>query len=173
MIHVTMGEGNAKEMRAWFDRAVAARFDDSDAYSAYIWGIYPRWLGDRATLMAFADECAATGRFDTQVPLHYFEILTIVRTECDNNKMVSLTTPDLYEKAHDILEKTLAPEGALSNDRGYRSAEVAYAIAAKRWNDAHQAMDELEGQKLDATATANFGLTPQRIQAALDAHPSK
>jgi len=173
MIHVAMGESNAAEMRTWFDRAAAARFDDSDAYEAYIWGIYPRWLGDRATLMAFADECAATGRFDTDVPLHYVDILAIVRTECDGNRMDALTTPDIYDKAHNILEKTLGPDGAQSNSRLYRSAEVAYAVAAKRWKDAHQAMDQLGGGKLDANATGSFGLTPQRVQAALDAHPGE
>ncbi len=171
MIHVSMGESNPDEMRTWFNRAVAARFDDTDAYEAYIWGIYPRWLGDRSTLMSFADECAATARYDTQVPLDYFKILIVVRQECDDNRNKALVIPDIYTKAHDILEKTLAPDGAQPNNRQLRSAEVAYAVAAKQWKDARQAIDMLKGAKLDAGATKEWGLTPEKIEAAIQEHP--
>ena len=171
MIHVCMGESNADEMRTWFDRAVAARFDDTDAYNAYTWGIYPRWLGDRDKLMSFADECAATARYDTQVPLDYYKILIAVRQECDGGHSKALVTPDIYAKAHNILEKTLATDGACPNDRILRSSEIAYEIAAKQWNDAHETVDLLKGATMDAGATKAWGLTPEKIEAALREHP--
>jgi Domain of unknown function (DUF4034) len=171
MIHVSMGESNPEEMRTWFDRAVAMRFDDADAYDSYIYGIYPRWLGNREALMGFADECAATERYDTQVPLKYFLILLVVRTECDGGKMDALVLPNIYDKAHGILEKTLGPGGALPNNRQYRSAEAAYAVLAHQWPDASHAIEALNGRKLDAETTKDMGLTPDQIEAALKQHP--
>ena len=52
-------------MRLWFDRAVAARFDYREAYMKYMYGLYPRWHGDRQALYDFAIECSENGRLDS------------------------------------------------------------------------------------------------------------
>jgi hypothetical protein len=77
MIAVCMGENERIEpMRTWFDRSVAVDFDYTPAYSAFEWGLRPRWLGSHADMREFADECIATGRYDTQVPIQemYIEL---------------------------------------------------------------------------------------------------
>jgi hypothetical protein len=69
MITVCMGESEQTDtMRSWFDRSVAADFDYMPAYTQYLWGLRPRWLGSYAEMNAFGEECAATLRYDTQVP---------------------------------------------------------------------------------------------------------
>jgi hypothetical protein len=77
MIDVAMMDGEPGETpRLWFDRAVAARFDYMPAYDSLRNALRWRWSGDPDALLAFARECAATRRFDTEVPLeafHYVE----------------------------------------------------------------------------------------------------
>lgn len=69
MITVSMAENEQIDtMRTWFDRSVAADFDDTEAYNNLAWGLRPRWLGNFAEMTAFGRECAATARFDTSVP---------------------------------------------------------------------------------------------------------
>ena len=63
-----VGGGEANEMRAWFDRAVAAQFDWLGAYTSYLHYLQPRWGGSVRELQKFAQDCADTARFDTQVP---------------------------------------------------------------------------------------------------------
>ncbi len=128
MIAIAMGSTGVEEMRLWFDRAVAARFDYPEAYRAFIWGIYPRWHGDRDMLMKFADECFETGRFDTAVPLRYFEILRAVQTECDHGDMAFWREPEIYARAKDAFEKTLAAGGAPGCEADIRGHEAAFAV---------------------------------------------
>ena len=73
MIEVAMAEGLPGETpRLWFDRAVAARMDFMDAYRHMITALRSRWGGTEGELLAFARECAATRRFDTEVPFQAF-----------------------------------------------------------------------------------------------------
>ena len=64
-----------REPRRWFDRAMAAQMDYLPAYTAYLWSLRPRWGGSLRSVYAFGVECLDTGRFDTQVPLHFLRAL--------------------------------------------------------------------------------------------------
>lgn len=92
MIAVTMGGCSApgESVRTWFDRAVAAQMDDGSAYQSLIWALRPRWGGSHEAMIHLGEECLATGRFDTDVPYQYLQILRDVAEEqpCDSWRSV-------------------------------------------------------------------------------------
>lgn len=89
MIEAAMGDGGGKkEMRAWFDRAVAAQLDFFDAYRSYIWALRPRWHGSHEEMLMFGDELLRTGRFDTCVPFYYFKVVADIASEQSDAKAI-------------------------------------------------------------------------------------
>ena len=80
-IAATVEDGSAGNMREWFDRAVAARFDYLPAYGSLTWFLRPRWGGSVGKMAAFALACTDTGRFDTEVPRRSLRILRDVIEE--------------------------------------------------------------------------------------------
>ena len=87
MMRVTLGgQGNPDEtIRTWFDRAVSVQMDYPEAYYVMLIGLQPRWGGSHAAMRAFAEECLATGRYDTDIPLFYLFALRKIGTELDND----------------------------------------------------------------------------------------
>jgi hypothetical protein len=82
MIEVAMGDhGGKPDIRAWFDRAVAAQMDYFDAYRSFIWALRPRWHGSHEEMLMFGDELLRTGRFDTCVPFYYFKVVADIGSE--------------------------------------------------------------------------------------------
>lgn len=169
MIAVAMGHGGPDDMRLWFDRAVAARFDYMPAYSKYVWGLYPRWHGDRASLMRLADECRNSKRYDTPVPFEYVRILLAVRQECDEGSVQAWSTPEVFDSAHEVFEKSLAPGGVFAGSGEYRSMEAAFCALAEKWPQAKQALDAVGGP-LDPAGTAMVKLSPLETRGLILVH---
>lgn len=162
MITVAMGSGGAADMRQWFDRATSARLDDEAAYSSFIYGMYPRWNGDRRSLMAFGEECFDTKRFDTKVPIHYLDVLLAVRNECDDGDMSSWSKPEIYNRVKELLDRSLAPGGAVAGNAHYRSIEAAFCARAEHWEDARNAIEALKGP-LDPGAMSLIGMNGAEV----------
>lgn len=70
MITVVMGGNgeNGETVRLWFDRAIAAQCDYNPAYKSILWAYRPRWCGGHELMLAFGKACAATSRYDLDVP---------------------------------------------------------------------------------------------------------
>jgi hypothetical protein len=107
MITVAMGgeTGEGESPRLWFDRAIAAQCDFPSAYRALALAWMPRWGGGAEQLMEFARACAATKRYDTNVPRNALAIL-----------------PYLNADRPDYLQRYFTPEAAtlvLEVARGY------------------------------------------------------
>lgn len=60
--------GRPAEARRWLDETVRREFDCPGVRDQYLWGLRPRWGGSVGAMIAFGDECLASGRFDTAVP---------------------------------------------------------------------------------------------------------
>jgi hypothetical protein len=89
MNEVAMGDhGGKPDMRAWFDRAVAAQMDYFDAYRSFIWALRPRWHGSHEEMLMFGDELLRTGRFDTCVPFYYFKVVADIASEESDPKAI-------------------------------------------------------------------------------------
>jgi len=63
-----IGGAAGEKPRFWFDEAVAVKFDLQEAYERYFDTLRPSGGGTHEQMLQFAVECAATKRFDTDVP---------------------------------------------------------------------------------------------------------
>jgi hypothetical protein len=76
MIEDSLGGAGLAAMRTWFDRALSAQIDHPGAWNKMRWGLRPRWYGSRPAELALGKAAVNTGRFDTDVPLKYFDFVT-------------------------------------------------------------------------------------------------
>ncbi len=81
MIEVALGDSGIEEMRTWFDRTVQDQFDYPSAWSQMRWGLRPRWYGDPQSMLAFGVTAVNTGRFDTDVPRKFMDVVSDLEDE--------------------------------------------------------------------------------------------
>ncbi|MBC8105956.1 MAG: hypothetical protein H7Z14_05155, partial [Anaerolineae bacterium] len=148
MITVAMGGGAAPDEteRLWFDRAVAAQLDYSEAYDNLGYSMLPRWGGSYEQIIQFGIECAATKRYDTDVPYTYVESLNRVRN--DGAGWDIWRVRGMFERAGDILlgyAKWTPPTGRSMQNWNY-SALAGYAWQVGRYDVARDALNNMKGQ---------------------------
>ena len=150
IIVVTAAEAETTA-RQWFDRSVAAQIDFGAAYAKYSWSLQPRWGGSLAAMLAFGEECAATKRYDTDVPLYYLVAISDVYRESNGAENLWLR-PGVYEKAREICDG-LAADPARSDERDWtrskawaRSRLLGCAVQAQRHPEARKILDEWGSQ---------------------------
>ncbi|EDM27518.1 hypothetical protein LNTAR_05381 [Lentisphaera araneosa HTCC2155] len=86
MITIATAGQSEKTALEWFYEAVKIEFDYYPVYNTYIWAIQPRWGGSQAQLVQFGKACAATKRYDTQIPLMIWGTIRAIRKDYDNRK---------------------------------------------------------------------------------------
>jgi hypothetical protein len=109
------------DMRAWFDRAIAAQMDYPWAYEKMTYGLRPRWSGSLDQMLAFGISCARTGRYDTKIPNTFTNVLG----------QIALDLPDYRPllKLPEVIELLLK----------HRRAQVELARAEGSENDVQEA----------------------------------
>ena len=145
LLNITMGTKGAagEDVRFWFDEAVQADFNYLDVYLSLAWALRPRWNGSHEKMIAFGDECLATGRFDTDVPFMYHQMMNdVVQEQGDWGPL--LNAQGVYER-YDLLFGALAKnakdDAARNRHRG-RLAAVSYA--AGKNDKAREILSELK-----------------------------
>lgn len=109
--------------RLWFDRAVAAQFDATEAYYDYVWALRPRWGGSVDKIRALLLACALTDRPDTAVAEVVLKLVDFVKSDSDaKDDRAVLQTPILKEA---VLHTTrrLAEEPSRVWERAWRFAD--------------------------------------------------
>jgi thiol-disulfide isomerase/thioredoxin len=152
---IDSSRGDAAACRLWFDRAVAAELDYMTAYDSYVFTLRPRWGGSLAEMLALAEECRATERHDTDVPLKYVGILFDIADELKEDWQEPFQKPGVYANCTNILAHCFARTGHTNwVGRQYFNTALAYA--------AHAAGD------YDAVARAAGALSTKGGQPAYD-----
>jgi hypothetical protein len=138
----TGATGPMASPRAWFDRAVAAQFDHLPVYYDYMSALLPRWGGSHEAMLSFGKECVETGRFDTQVPKLFYEIiLTIAENDRDDSIWQdSQIWPPLQKYCEGKLAWVTAHE-----PKSVKAVRTVYALVA--WRSGHA---DMARQQLDA-----------------------
>jgi tetratricopeptide (TPR) repeat protein len=145
MIIVAMAESDNKGLRDWFDRSVKAQFDYYPAYTTYLYALYPRWLGDYPQMYSFAQECAATKRYDTLVPMFYVRTLQKIRADMSGNWQY-FRIPGAFEKLTEVLSAYAEQDAPLGYRPWYYSDIVGYAWEVGRYQDGRAALDKIDGK---------------------------
>jgi hypothetical protein len=145
MLKITMtGKGAAGEdVRFWFDEAVQADFADLDAYLSLAWALRPRWGGSHEKMLAFGDECLATGRFDTDVPLLFHKMVSDIVEERGSWTEL-LKFPGMYER-YVVLFETMAKNAKSDVARHrYRSRLAAISYLSGKTDETSKLLSELK-----------------------------
>jgi hypothetical protein len=127
MVRVSMAESDSREMRLWFDRAIAAQIDYPSAWSNMRWGLRPRWNGNVETMLAFGKRAVETGRFDTDVPRKFMDVISDAESDLElpvGDHIIG--RPEIWADVKRLYEGYIA-DGPTESRDGWRSA---YAIVS-------------------------------------------
>ncbi len=143
--------------RTWFDRAIAAQFDYEPAYSAFGGALTARaWRDDNPVVLAFANDCLATERFETIVPEQMAWIVSsYVRRQQPGSRL-----PGLWEPVDRIFAERAEAAPELADC--YRSYHLAAAWAYEQHDQAVELVLGL-GERLMPAAVVDFGADPTEI----------
>ena len=161
MIEVTMAGGAApgETPRLWFDRAVAARLDWMGAYNNMITSLRSRWGGQEGELLAFARECAATRRFDTEVPFQAMNAVEWLESDTwfeakgeaewplfpYQRAPSPYATDEVYTLVEAVLERYRREPARQFEWRRFASLQAAIAYKAGKYERARELLHELGG----------------------------
>jgi hypothetical protein len=150
MITVVMGESESIDtLRLWFDRAVAAQMDCTQAYENMRWALAPRWGGSIEEMLAFGEECIRTKRYDTGVPYEYINAV-MDASEDLGDKGAIFADPKINQNVLDVLTAYLSDPNTVNPP--YKHA--LFAVVAYKGGKLDLAKQHLE--KLDYTIKEGY-----------------
>ena len=168
MLKITMTDkGTAGEdVRFWFDEAVQDDFADLDPYLSLAWALRPRWGGSHEKMLAFGDECLATGRFDTDVPLMFHKMVSDIVEE-RGNWTVFLQLQGIYER-YVVLFENMAKNAPTDAARHrYRSRLAAISYLSGKTDETKKLLSELKNNVVTQEFEV-FNLSLDTIRDALE-----
>ena len=167
MISVVMAGDrvSGEDARFWFDEALRADLNCTEAYDKYAWSLRPRWGGSHDKMLALARECLASERFETSIPGYYEKIIKAIASELGGLPQ-ALSLPgvsDDYVKLYQGSQK-------VAKDRPRRE-ELQSGLAAVMWlagrkQDARRILEEL-GPSVKGKSFVIYGLTYTDVARAL------
>ncbi|MGC9318353.1 MAG: hypothetical protein ACP5KN_10035 [Armatimonadota bacterium] len=171
MISVAMGQGTGRgELRAWFDRAVAAQFDYMRAYYKLMWALMPRWGGTHEAVWELGVECLETGRFDTDVPYMLMKAAEYIAEE--DGRLELWEREDVHRRLVEMFEGYLAEPDSTIPEDCIRTWWAGAAWRGERWEEAREQL-ALVGDDLDATALDRiFDTAPLTVRTDVAVHTS-
>ena len=162
MMDVAMAGDSDLSPREWFDRAVAAQVDFVPAYMSLLLALQPRWGGSVEEIRSLARECLAAKRFDTYVPLMYFNAMARVGEELGEKDDI-WKEPEAYAGAKECLEGILR-EPSMADGKELEephsrqmSRYVAVALHAGQYGDSRKMLDKV-GDRIHLDILRRYGL---------------
>ncbi len=142
MMKVSLGNSTLADMRVWFDRAVTAQIDDTNAWSEMRWGLRPRWGGDLNSMRAFGLTALHAKRFDTSVPFQFFDSVSDMESELNGPPGQHIYgRGDIWPNLQQMYEGYIGQ--ATSQQKGWRSAYSAAAYLAGKYPAARTQLEVL------------------------------
>lgn len=142
MMTVTLGqESGADEMEMWFQRAIKADPDDSEAYFNKEWFLQPRWYGSVPDQLAFGKECVKTQNWESNVPMVFTKGIALAA----DNQPDLYAQPDIWTPTEKTYRDFLARYPASNY---FRTFFAKHAYDGDHWDVARQQFKIL-GDKWD------------------------
>jgi hypothetical protein len=163
-----VGGAAGEATRFWFDEAVAVQFDLQEAYQYFLETLRPENGGTHEQMLAFGLECAATKRFDTEVPGVLLRAARLVARD------VGTVLPTLaqHKADHNLLavmqgyERNAEPDPARL--KRVRTEHVILCWQMDLIAELRRRLQELRGAP-DAEVLKASRITVQRLQADVKA----
>ena len=169
MITVAMGETGAREMRTWFERAIAAQIDEPGAWSSMRWGLRPRWNGSHEAMLALGTNAIDTKRFDTDVPRKFFDVVADIESELELAPGEHIyAREDIWPQFQRLYEGYIAAPSQLDSRDGWRSSYATVAYFAGKYDVARQQLQALDWKPSQRNLTGwgvDLSLMPLKVAA--------
>jgi hypothetical protein len=145
MIYVAMGESSVEEMRVWFDRTIAAQVDYPKAWSEMRWALRPRWHGSLEAMLALGKSAVDTGRFDTDVPRKFFDVVADLESESELPPGQHLYgRSDIWPNLARMYEGYIAEPSLHEMQPGWRSTYATVAYLSGKYDVARTQLEVTE-----------------------------
>lgn len=168
MLAVSLAEGDEETLRHWFDEARAAQVDYLPAYTAFLWGMRPRWHGSHAAMYALAQEWNEEGRFDTSAPFMAAQAVFDIGSE--RKGLADALRPEPpYRLVQSVLQQMADDPGngiearrSLARD-ALLTHRIGVALRSGRDDDAREALDTLvaDGLGVNASILRSYDVQPE------------
>ncbi|HKQ36622.1 MAG TPA: DUF4339 domain-containing protein [Verrucomicrobiae bacterium] len=177
MIYVALGQSSAEEMRMWFDHTLAAQIDYPRAWKDMRWGLRPRWHGSLEAMLALGKTALNTGRFDTDVPRKFFDVVMDIAAELDVPFGEHIyDRPDIWPELKRMYEGYIAAKSEEKSRAGWRSTYAAVAYLAGHYDVAREQLEAIEWQPWENNFSgwgADLSLMPLEVAARTGPAESK
>ncbi len=183
LIHIAKTGHDDDTIFQWFERAIEAEIDYPPAYRELLSALRPRWSGSHAAMLDFGRQCAATEKYETDVPAFFLDALhKIVKDRSSETWSKLIEDDSLFdevEKAVDGLVKDPSRHASQNNgDRKFSKPQAEYltqllgiADSSNRFEKAvklwQRLDDEVSNQWLQ-TFSLNAAYNPGRAQAGIE-----
>jgi hypothetical protein len=149
--------------RFWFDRAVEGELGYQRAYTMLLRFMKRSRGGDADQMLAFARECLAVPRYDTDVP--WIAVTTLEDDEVSIEERVNLCRrPDVSHEFMAMLGGYVQHSADANRVRDARLRQLALAAHARQADAVRDLLAEL-GEKLDEGVLARYALTTDLIRS--------
>jgi hypothetical protein len=173
MVYDTMGSTGLKEMRVWFDRALAAQFDYRAAWANMRFGLQPKWYGSALAELELGKLAVDSGRFDTDVPRKYFDCVMdaeALRVRPSTQRI--FRRADIWPVLQKMYEGYIAEPTEAPSRRGWRSSYAAVAYLAGHYDVARKQLEALDWKLTPKTLTTwGADLSPMPLEVAARTGP--
>lgn len=174
MIPVAMGRSDGKAMVTWFERAIQGQIDHDKAWSNLMWGLRPRWLGSAEEVMTLGEAALATRRFDTNIPLKYFDAVWSQEADAKVGPDQHLYgRPEYWPRLKEMYDGYLADPSQAWNLEGWRSTYACIAYLAGHREVAREQMQALQWKPRSLNLYGrgrDLSLLPLAVDAQTGAH---
>ena len=137
----------------WFQKGIHAEFDYEKLYDNWFIFRLPRWGGRYAEILAIGRACAATHRYDTNVPEQFVHAMfTVMIDKKLNGAVIVPQTPWIADTLMEVTLGQLRDPTRKNEALKWRSLVVTRGWMAGKYDLAKKALAELPEGKLDPAA---------------------
>lgn len=144
MVYVSMSDSDADEMYVWMNRTIAAQVDHAQAWNHMRWGLRPRWHGDLNAMLALGISAIDSGRFDTDVPRKFFDVVTDIEDEMDVERGEHIYgKPQIWPHFQRMYEGYIAAPSQSDWRAGWQTSYATVAYFAGKYDIARAQLEAL------------------------------
>ncbi|MGH7146176.1 MAG: PDZ domain-containing protein [Planctomycetota bacterium] len=159
MIYCCMGLGDTNDqMDGYFQAALAANPNNTNAYHNRLWSLMPRWGGSHEQMRKVADHAVEQYRLHPattsyEVPLEILELHDFFCNDYTLNAKDAVergtltekywSSPGVWKDVHGVFDLILAQ---LPGDRLVQSQYLYWAVRCQQWDAAKKLYQEIQGE---------------------------
>ncbi|MFN7138935.1 MAG: hypothetical protein ACK4UN_06330, partial [Limisphaerales bacterium] len=147
MVYVALSDSGEQEMLTWFQRTLDAQIDFDQAWSDMRWGLRPRWHGNLKKMLALGISAIESGRFDTDVPRKFFDVVKDIEAEMELKRGERILGESyIWPHLEKMYEGYIAEPTQAEWRKGWQSTYATVAYLAGKYDVSRKQLEALDWQ---------------------------